>query len=644
MPEDRAASTPVTLPDVLAGPILRRLTDTHIALWLATSRSLELHLELYTDADALLTDYPLDAGERSELRLGEHLYLQLIEVALPEALAEESSLFAYDLNILGGEDPGRIAGWGAELLYEGERRPRVKRSLRFDTLLHGSCRKPHHPAADGLARADRWLAERRDDHAQWPAALIHSGDQVYVDDVSGVTLAAIHALISRLGLDHERFEGATIDDSRELMPNGDVACHRCSYYHRERLLPHSREGHNLRQRFFGGTRKPVFTSDNASNHLISLAEMIAMYLLVWSPVPWRLIDPTPPTLAQEDLAKYRKDEPVLARFVHELTGVRRVLAHLPNYMIFDDHDVSDDWNLTGAWEKLTYEHPFSKRIIGNALLAYLLFQGWGNAPESFDDELLDAFTHTDRFDEATQDALIERLLHFDRWQYEVKGEPKLLVLDTRTQRWKSERNPDHPSGLMDWEALTETQQALLGNDAVVMVSPAPIFGVKLIETIQQAFTWIGKPLLVDAENWMAHPGCANVILNIFYHRGTPKNFVVLSGDVHYSFVYDINLRGRDAAPSVWQITSSGIKNEFPDRLLDTFDRLNRWLYAPWSPLNLFTQRRRFEVRPRLPDHRSTGERLVNKAGIGLVRLDAEGRPIDIRQLGADGEDVRFESP
>lgn len=37
----------------------------------------------------------------------------------------------------------------------------------------------------------------------------------------------------------------------------------------------------------------------------------------------------------------------------------------------------------------------------------------------------------------------------------------------------------------------------------------------------------------------------------------------------------IELRGHQRGPDLWQITSSGIKNEFPPRLLDVFDRLNR---------------------------------------------------------------------
>jgi hypothetical protein len=121
--------------------------------------------------------------------------------------------------------------------------------------------------------------------------------------------------------------------------------------------------------------------------------------------------------------------------------------------------------------------------------------------------------------------------------------------------------------------------------------------------------------------------------------------VILSGDVHYSFVYKILIRHRARDPHIWQITSSGLKNEFPQRLLDWFDRLNRWLYSPRSPLNWFTKRRLMRVVPRIPEHSKAGERLWNSAGVGQVFFDAKGRPTEIYQLNANGrEATRFIEP
>ncbi|MDP0964926.1 hypothetical protein Q6264_29005, partial [Klebsiella pneumoniae] len=83
----------------------------------------------------------------------------------------------------------------------------------------------------------------------------------------------------------------------------------------------------------------------------------------------------------EEQARYARDQVQIDRFRDGLPGVARVFAHLSTLMIFDDHDITDDWNLSAQWEETAYGHPFSRRIIGTALLAYLLCQGWGNDPQ-----------------------------------------------------------------------------------------------------------------------------------------------------------------------------------------------------------------------------------------------------------------------
>ena len=301
-----------------------------------------------------------------------------------------------------------------------------------------------------------------------------------------------------------------------------------------------------------------------------------MYLLVWSPQLWPEIALTSTDVPEGFRDRFMNELEEIEHFATYLARVQRAFAHVPVYMIFDDHDVTDDWNLTRGWEESAYENPFSRRIIGNALIGYWLFQAWGNDPARFNEDLLTAMRgYFAAPCEESQDALIDRLLDFDHWHYSVPTTPKLVVLDTRTHRWWSETSLAKPSGLIDWEELSDLQQELMDQSAVVMVSPAPIFGVKLIETVQRVFTFFGHALLVDAENWMAHPGSANVILNIFRHRRTPQQFVILSGDVHYSFAYDVKIRFHRNSPDIWQITSSGLKNEFPRRLLCWFDRLNR---------------------------------------------------------------------
>ena len=637
MPVTSTPSNTATLPQVLAGPLLRRLQPDRLLLWLVGSQPLPLTLQLAFTAEGVPTsrDYPLTDEYCQVLQIGERAFLHLIDLPLQNPLPCDVQI-DYDLLIAtDGQPPQGIAQWAAHLLYGNAQRPNFVLRSRIDQLLHGSCRKPHHAAADGLLCADRLLAAPHSP-SQRPALLLMSGDQVYADDVGGPMLRAIHQLIERLGLFGERLEGAVVDNSDALY------VHPASYYQRADLLPALASNDTLREKFFGGVEKPIFTSNSADNHLVTLAEVLAMYLLVWSPTPWTLLAAEMPALSEEQAARYQRERVPIDAFRAGLGRVARALAHLPTLMIFDDHDVTDDWNLSAQWEQTAYGHPFSKRIIGNALIAYLLCQGWGNNPDVFTEQLrqLQAMSRgrdgNNHLDSAAQDGLIDQLLHFHHWHYELPSSPALVVLDTRTRRWRSERNLKRPSGLMDWEALCELQQALLDHPSAIIVSPAPIFGVKLIEGVQKLFSWVGQPLMVDAENWMAHRGAAQVILNIFRHSRTPGNYVILSGDVHYSFVYEVLIRQRKRGPHIWQITSSGLKNEFPPRLLDWFDRLNRWLYAPWSPLNWLTKRRRMQVEPRIPSRSKAGERLWNAAGIGQVFFNEQGQPCEILQHNADG--------
>lgn len=144
----------------------------------------------------------------------------------------------YDL-LINGQG---IADWAPHLLYPGAQRPNLVLRERLDQLLHGSCRKPHHPAADGLLCADRLLqgCKKPEDR---PAVLVMTGDQVYADDVAGPMLRAIHSLISRLGLFDEQLEGAVVADSQALYQ------HPASYYHRADLLPALERNDTLRERF-----------------------------------------------------------------------------------------------------------------------------------------------------------------------------------------------------------------------------------------------------------------------------------------------------------------------------------------------------------------------------------------------------------
>lgn len=630
------------LPDILAGPIVRYATLDELIIWLVTSAKVDLQLRFFYDDDCV-AEADFAAGHHECVQVGKRAFIQRLHLK-PETPLPQDQWLNYDIGL---NKPADQVRWLADTLphlsYKGQQRPGFVIKSTIDQILHGSCRKPHFKGDDGMWLVDEVLAEVHNSSSNLahshPALLLLSGDQIYADDVAGPMLTAIHQVIDLLGLQGEQIEDALVSTSDELYQ------HELNYYRRMELLPNCRVNVPLRERFFGGVRKPIFTTTNADNHLITLAEVMAMYLLVWSPALWRFVDLDKVSLQPEFRQRYRGECEAIQHFAQGLDKVQRAMANVPVQMIFDDHDVTDDWNLTRAWEESAYENAFSKRIIGNALIGYALCQGWGNTPDALPEDMLDEIKKRYSEDDNSQhDALVNGLLKYEGWQYTLPTSPKIVVLDTRTRRWRSERDSAQPSGLMDWESLSEMQQELMHESAVILVSPAPIFGVKLIEVVQRIFTWLGYALTVDAENWMAHPGAANVILNIFRHKRTPHHFVILSGDVHYSFVYDVRLKHREHSPHIWQIGSSGIKNMFPVKLLRVFDTLNRWLFASYSPLNWLTRRRHFRIRQRRPGNysgRYPHQRLVNGCTIGLVKLNKEGAPIAIASLMSNGERIPF---
>ena len=374
----------MSLPAVLAGPLLRRAEPGRVLVWLATSRPVTVQGEILSLASGGGGDGPrrLGRGGGRRVGLGPRLFIHLVSILPDPAVGAfpRNELLGYDLLVSDDAASGPPRRLGELGLLAGPRAVTLgdlplpsfflpARSAALN-LLHGSCRLLHGHGEDALVAADELLAERARDLDRRPSALVLTGDQIYGDEVAGPLIGHL----TRLGA--------------ELLGPGDTtsvpgvpALDRLAVYGRQEL------SHQL-----------GFTSSKAGNHLFSLGEFAAMYLVAWDQATWpqRLPDPA------EALPSGGRGSRVAARQRHgyaaELAGleaarrvlpaVRRVLANLPTYMIFDDHDVTDDWNLTSEWHDQVWSSPGGRRVVANALAAYWAFQGWGNAPESFDEQFL----------------------------------------------------------------------------------------------------------------------------------------------------------------------------------------------------------------------------------------------------------------
>lgn len=154
--------TSTTLPLVLAGPILRRVTRERLTLSLAVREPVELRLTL-DSSETPSQSYTLQPGA-SGLRMltaGTWLHYLLIDLALAERLPLDRWV-GYSLALRPLEtDDAAWQGWSVwapDLCYPGVDTPGFMIPTRVGTLLHGSGRKPHFDGSDGLIQADRPLA------------------------------------------------------------------------------------------------------------------------------------------------------------------------------------------------------------------------------------------------------------------------------------------------------------------------------------------------------------------------------------------------------------------------------------------------------------------------------------------------------
>ncbi|MGO2477764.1 MAG: metallophosphatase [Pseudoalteromonas sp.] len=608
------------LPLLLMGPMVRRADSAVVCIQFATTKAGNYRIELC----GLATN-----NELQSIRLGKQLFLHFITLKPIEPTLPTDVLLGYQL--FNDDQTIDLTAFS----YPGKSTPAFVIPRVLEQVFHGSCRNPHHPAKDSLVAAEHWQNEQRTKGNVGADILLLSGDQVYADDVAGAMLIAIKRLIKKLGIYKELpLDIALPEDINEQLYRRHLYLPKLPWQQRRK----TGVGYWLKK------DEPHFSSLKAANHLIFFEEFIALYLLNLSSLAWQLID-FDSINYQARTAKcqqiFDNEKKALLIFGQGLSDVQRLFANVSTLMMFDDHDVTDDWNLTAGWEQAIYQHPVSRRIVNNGLISYWLMQGFGNDAGNKTSSLINDFkaSFTEGYSWQFK-AFDKAILDFNHWHYELNTIPKVVVLDTRTHRWRNESNFNEPSGLLDWERLTELEESLLAHEQVIIVSPAPVFGVKSIEAIQAIFNMCGQPLLVDVENWMAHEGSAKKLLNTFRRNDTPKETLILSGDVHYSFCFSVQKRFGDHSNRIWQLTASGIKNEFPRKLINILDKIDSILYAPKSPLNLFTKRWHMEV----DKHQTKGDGqkyLVSDSAISLITLE-QGNLARYQLIHGDGRLTEFD--
>jgi PhoD-like phosphatase len=263
--------------------------------------------------------------------------------------------------------------------------------------------------------------------------------------------------------------------------------------------------------------------------------------------------------------------------------IRWLLSTVSTAMVFDDHDVHDDWNISGAWLSEMREQQWWRDHIVAALASYWIYQHIGNlAPEGHaDDALLGKLKDADdgwpiladfarAADESTSGT---------RWSFcRDMGDTRVVVIDSRAGRVLDEGS----RSMLDEDEWEWVAEQMTGDfDHLLVATSLPWLlgeGMHYVEAWSEAVAggaW-GRALAPlgervrragDLEHWAAFQESFKRLAELLRSVGAgergraPASIVVLSGDVHHAYLAEVAFR-RDAGvrSHVFQAVCSPYRN------------------------------------------------------------------------------------
>jgi hypothetical protein len=265
--------------------------------------------------------------------------------------------------------------------------------------------------------------------------------------------------------------------------------------------------------------------------------------------------------------------------------IRWLLSTVPSVMVFDDHDVIDDWNISWRWLKEARQTPWWHDRITGAFMAYWLYQHIGNlAPSELEEDVeyqtalagsgdvgdgLEAFADlADRESASTQWACRRDF-----------GRTRVLVVDSRAARVLDDDHRDMVDE-DEWNWIVDRSREEV--DHLVIVSSLPVFmspGIHYFEAWNEAVcagAWgrwaalIGERIrrALDLEHWPAFQDSFARMVKLLQDVANgrdgvapPATVTVVGGDVHNAYVMEVSMGRRAANRSrVHQVVCSPFRN------------------------------------------------------------------------------------
>ena len=262
--------------------------------------------------------------------------------------------------------------------------------------------------------------------------------------------------------------------------------------------------------------------------------------------------------------------------------IRWLLSTVSTAMIFDDHDVHDDWNISQAWLEEMRRHEWWNRHILGALASYWVYQHLGNlAPQSHrDDELLQRVKEVEDAEPILEEFArrADRDTSGTRWSYcRDLGRTRLVVIDSRAGRVLEEGRrsmlDEHEWQWVEEHVRGDFDHLLVATSLPLLLGPGMHYTEAWSEAVA-AGAWGRRLARVgerarrtgDLEHWAAFQGSFARLAELLRQvaageRGpAPASVVVLSGDVHHAYLCEVAFRRGPVESSVYQAVCSPYRN------------------------------------------------------------------------------------
>jgi hypothetical protein len=275
--------------------------------------------------------------------------------------------------------------------------------------------------------------------------------------------------------------------------------------------------------------------------------------------------------------------------------IRWLLSTVPSAMVWDDHDMHDDWNISAPWVREMRRKAWWNQRIEGGIMSYWIYQHLGNLTpaELRANQLLDRVRRAGDAGPLLREFArrADHEVEGTRWSYRRDwGRVRLVMVDSRAGRVLGDArhvHHEHKRAMIDdheWEWLEQQcsgdfDHLLIGSSLPILVMP----GLHDLEAWNEAVcdgAWGDRAARwgervrrdLDLEHWAAFQDSFHRVVRLLEEVATgrrgdpPATICLLGGDVHHAFLAEVAFRrGARVRSRVVQAVCSPFRNDLGRR-------------------------------------------------------------------------------